>query len=241
MAALLHREISRLCTTFCGYGIFPSSLPAITINAVPFRFGDRDLKAQVANCICKGERWQLHSAVNKRQESRKTSTLMAAAVVRDPVGPGQESVWDYPRPPRLEPVKERIRIIFNDEVVADTTNAHRVLETSHPPVYYLPSADVKMEHLARAPGSTFCEWKGSATWWTLSVGGKTAENVAWSYEDPTESFIPIKGYLAFYASPMDACYVGEEKAQPQPGNFYGGWVTSKVVGPFKGSTGSYGW
>ncbi|KAG6550899.1 hypothetical protein Mapa_007513 [Marchantia paleacea] len=164
-----------------------------------------------------------------------------AAVTREPVGPGQESVWDYPRPPALEKVPEKIKIVFNGEKIAETTNAYRVLETSHAPVYYIPAADVTMEHLSKATGSSHCEWKGDATWWTLMVGAKTAENVAWSYESPTEAFLPVKGYLAFYAGPMDACYVGEEQAQPQPGNFYGGWITSKIVGPFKGGPGSWGW
>ncbi|KAL3697745.1 hypothetical protein R1sor_011821 [Riccia sorocarpa] len=245
MAAVFEREISRLLTTFSGCGFVSPrhrvSHRPLAISALLSCFGDRDLKLRVAGFIHKGERWHWNSGLSKREGSRKFSTVMASVVPRDPVGPGQESVWDYPRPPRMEPVKERIKIIFNDEVVADSTNAYRVLETSHPPVYYIPSADVKMEHLAKAPGSSFCEWKGDATWWTLSVGSKTAENVAWSYEDPTETFLPLKGYLAFYAAPMDACYVGEEKAQPQPGNFYGGWVTSKVVGPFKGSPGTFGW
>jgi len=156
-------------------------------------------------------------------------------------GPGQESVWDYPRPPSLQPVPERIRIEFNSKTIADTTRAYRVLETSHPPVYYIPQEDIQMEFVQKAQGNSFCEWKGNATYWTVQVEGREAEKVGWSYENPTVPFRAIKSYIAFYAAPMDACYVGDERAQPQPGGFYGGWITSKVVGPFKGGPGSWGW
>lgn len=108
-------------------------------------------------------------------------------------------------------------------------------------VYYIPQEDINMEYVRKAPGSSFCEWKGNATYWTVSVDGRTAEKVGWSYEDPTAQFRPIKSFIAFYAGPMDACFVGDERAQPQPGGFYGGWVTSKVVGPFKGAPGTWGW
>ncbi|KAH7293787.1 hypothetical protein KP509_28G042300 [Ceratopteris richardii] len=164
-----------------------------------------------------------------------------AAMNRIVPGPGQESVWDYPRPPRLEPEKERIRIVFNNVTIADTNKALRLLETSHPPVYYIPPADIKMEYVKRASGSSYCEWKGNATYWTVDVNGKRAERIGWSYERPTPSFLALAHHIAFYCFPMDACYVGDEKAQPQPGNFYGGWVTSKVVGPFKGAPGTMGW
>jgi len=155
--------------------------------------------------------------------------------------PGQESVWDYPRPPRLEDVNKQIQIIFNGVEIANTRNAKRVLETSHPPVYYIPSNDIKMEYLVRTNNSSFCEWKGRAGYYTIVVGDKRAENVAWFYPDPTPSFATIKDYVAFYAHVMDACYVDGEKVQPQPGNFYGGWITSDIVGPFKGVPGSWGW
>lgn len=155
--------------------------------------------------------------------------------------PGQESVWDYPRPPRLEDTSKQIQIIFNGVEIANTRNAKRVLETSHPPVYYIPPSDIKMEYLVKAPGSSFCEWKGRAGYYTLVVGDKQAENVAWFYPDPTPTFATIKDYVAFYAHVMDACYVDGEKVQPQPGNFYGGWITSDIVGPFKGSPGTWGW
>jgi uncharacterized protein (DUF427 family) len=155
--------------------------------------------------------------------------------------PGQESVWDYPRPPRLEPTSKRLQIIFNGETIADSTQGYRVLETSHPPVYYIPPADIRPEFLVRSSRHSFCEFKGSATYWTVKVGAKTATDVAWSYDAPTGEFAPIQGYLAFYADRMDECYVDGEQVMPQPGNFYGGWITADIVGPFKGGAGSWGW
>lgn len=154
---------------------------------------------------------------------------------------GQESVWDYPRPPLLESVTERLRIIFNGVQIADTTRAYRVLETSHPPTYYIPREDIKTGILKAEARQTVCEFKGVANYWTVSVDGKIASHCAWSYENPNTPYAPLKGYLSFYAEPMDACYVGDEKVTPQPGNFYGGWITSKIVGPFKGGPGTWGW
>jgi uncharacterized protein (DUF427 family) len=156
-------------------------------------------------------------------------------------GPGQESVWDYPRPPRLEPVTERIRVVFNGETIADTTRALRVLETSHPPVYYIPPEDIRMEYLVTAPGETLCEWKGRALYYSVVMGGRRLNRVAWYYPDPVSQYAALANHVAFYAGPMDACYVGEEQVRPQPGEFYGGWVTGDVVGPFKGEPGSHGW
>ncbi|BAZ38946.1 hypothetical protein NIES4101_48920 [Calothrix sp. NIES-4101] len=156
--------------------------------------------------------------------------------------PGQESVWDYPRPPRLEDSKKHIQIIFNGETIVDTCNAKRILETSHPPVYYIPPADIKLEYLIiQTSQSSFCEWKGNAKYYSLCVGDREIENTAWFYPEPTSRFASIKNYVAFYAHTMDACYVDGEKVTPQPGNFYGGWVTSDIVGPFKGLPGSWGW
>lgn len=155
--------------------------------------------------------------------------------------PGQESVWDYPRPPRLEPTGKHIQIIFNGVVIADTRRAMRVLETSHPPVYYLPPEDIRMEYLSAGTGHSICEWKGAAGYYTLEVDDKRVENVGWYYPDPTRAFLPIAHYIAFYAAPMDACFVDGERVRPQPGNFYGGWITDDVVGPFKGEPGSMGW
>ena len=159
-----------------------------------------------------------------------------------PPAAGQESVWDYPRPPRLEAVTERITVDLGGIRVADTVHAFRVLETSHPPVYYLPPADIDLTCVtpARTKGS-FCEYKGAATYWTITAGDRTEVDAAWSYERPTAPFAALTAHLAFYCGRMDRCTVGDEVAQPQPGGFYGGWVTSKVVGPFKGSPGTMGW
>lgn len=154
---------------------------------------------------------------------------------------GQESVWDYPRPPRLEAAPKPIQIIFNGVLIADTHHAYRVLETSHPPVYYIPPADIKMEYLTPGSGGSWCEWKGQASYYTLTVGDKQAKNVAWTYPNPTSSFAPLKNHIAFYPAPMDVCTVAGEKVTPQPGQFYGGWITSDIVGPFKGEPGTMGW
>jgi uncharacterized protein (DUF427 family) len=148
-------------------------------------------------------------------------------------GPGQESVWDYPRPPRLEPSARRVRVVFAGETVADSVRAFRILETSHPPTYYIPPADVRMERLRPAAGSSFCEWKGSARYWTLAVGERVAESCAWSYPEPLPEYAALKDHLAFYAGRVDACHVDDALVVPQPGGFYGGWITPDVVGPFK--------
>ena len=158
----------------------------------------------------------------------------------DPVGPGQESVWDYPRPPRLEATKRRIRVELADSTIADSTRALRVLETSHPPTYYVHPDDVRWDHLEPAPGVSICEWKGQASYWTVRVGGEERPAAAWSYRDPDPSFATIVDHVAFYPALVD-CFVDDELARPQPGRFYGGWVTSDLVGPFKGAPGSMGW
>ncbi len=154
---------------------------------------------------------------------------------------GQESVWDYPRPPRLEPCHKHIQIIFNGVTIVDTKNAYRVLETSHPPHYYIPPEDIQMEYLQPSQKGSFCEWKGTANYYTLTVNDKQAVNVGWYYPNPTPAFSDIKDYVAFYADPMDKCLVNGEIVTPQPGTFYGGWITSDIVGPFKGGAGSWGW
>lgn len=156
-------------------------------------------------------------------------------------GPGQESVWDYPRPPRLEDSDKHIQIQFNGVMIADTYRAKRVLETSHPPVYYIPLEDMKQEYLQQTSRSTFCEWKGSAAYYTITVGDHIAENAAWFYPNPTPAFAGIENYVAVYPSRMDACYVDGETVQAQPGDFYGGWITKDIVGPFKGGMGTWGW
>lgn len=158
-----------------------------------------------------------------------------------PPGPNQESVWDYPRPPALEPVKETLKVVFNGQTIAQTSRGWRVLETSHPPVYYFPAEDVAGAYVRPAQGGSLCEWKGMASYVDVIVDGRRLERVGWKYDTPTPAFEPIAGAIAFYARDMDAVYVGDERARPQPGGFYGGWVTSKVVGPFKGEPGSWGW
>ncbi len=161
--------------------------------------------------------------------------------MRERPGPGQESVWDYPRPPRLEPVRARIVVEVGGLVVADTTSAYRVLETSHPPTYYLPPGAWAAGSLEPAGGTSFCEWKGGATYWTVIGGDRREEAAAWSYPDPTPAFEPLRHHVAVYCARTDRCTVDGEVASPQPGGFYGGWVTSRVVGPFKGVPGSWAW
>lgn len=156
-------------------------------------------------------------------------------------GPGQESVWDYPRPPRLEATPRRLRVVFNGQTIADTTGGLRVLETSHPPTYYIPMAAVQDGVLKPVEGATFCEWKGMASYFDVVVDGKRAGMAAWTYPDPTPGFAPIRGHVCFYAHRMEACFVDEEQVQAQAGDFYGGWITSHVVGPFKGAAGTWGW
>lgn len=156
-------------------------------------------------------------------------------------GPGQESVWDYPRPPRLEPFAGRIQIVLGGVTIADTRGAYRVLETSHPPVYYLPPGDIRADALITASGTSLCEWKGAARYFDVLGGAKRAPRAAWCYPDPTPAFTPAAGYVAFYAAPMDACFVDGERVTPQPGGFYGGWITANIVGPFKGGPGTGGW
>lgn len=148
--------------------------------------------------------------------------------------PGQESVWDYPRPPRLEDSSKHIQVIFNGVIIADTTQSKRVLETSHPPVYYILLEDIKQEYLQPTSRATFCEWKGQAAYYTVMVGDKSASNAGWYYPNPTSDFATIKDYVAFYPSRMERCLVDGEEVQPQPGDFYGGWITKDIVGPFKG-------
>jgi uncharacterized protein (DUF427 family) len=160
---------------------------------------------------------------------------------RIPPGPGQESAWDYPRPPRVEPVPERLRVVVDGEVLADTTRGFRVLETAGAPVYYFPPEDVAPGRLSPSPHTSFCEWKGGASYLTYEQGGRRIANIGWVYPDPTPGYRVIAGFVAFYGGRVDEAWVGDERATPQPGNFYGGWVTSRVVGPFKGEPGSAGW
>ncbi|RGP41364.1 hypothetical protein BPTFM16_01669 [Altererythrobacter insulae] len=159
----------------------------------------------------------------------------------DPIEPGQESVWEYPRPAIAEPTDRHIQIIHRGIALADTRSAWRTLETSHPPTYYIPMADIAQKHLSENSRRSLCEWKGQARYWDVTIEPDKLQAVAWSYENPTAAFKPIAGHLAFYPDPFDQCLVDGELVTPQPGNFYGGWITSREAGPFKGVPGSNWW
>lgn len=152
----------------------------------------------------------------------------------------RENVQNYPRPPALEPVPQRILIRLAGAVVAETTRALRVLETHHAPTYYLPPGDVAAS-LRLTPGETNCEWKGAARYFDVIAGTTTAPRAAWSYAQPTPSFGPLAGYIAFYAGLMDEAWVGDLRVLPQPGSFYGGWITSNLDGRIKGAPGTRHW
>ncbi len=163
---------------------------------------------------------------------------------------GVESVWEYPRPPRLEATSAQIRIVHAGVVIAETTKALRILETSHPPVFYIPPTDIAMKYLrASSRRGSFCEFKGVASYWTVDVRaaaeiaaeGAVSVDAAWSYAQPTAPYAALKDHLAFYASRVDECTVDGERVTAQPGDFYGGWITSRVRGPFKGAPGTMGW
>ncbi len=155
--------------------------------------------------------------------------------------PARERAPDYPRPPRLEPSTRRVRVILGGEVIVDSRECWRVLETWHPPSWYIPASAFAPGALRPAQGSSFCEWKGSARYLDLLGGGQVAARAAWSYPDPTPEFAPIAGHVALYAGRVDACLVDEDRVEPQPGGFYGGWITPDVEGPFKGAPGTRGW
>jgi uncharacterized protein (DUF427 family) len=156
-------------------------------------------------------------------------------------GPGQESVWDYPRPPRVEPVPDRIRVVVDGRTLADTARAVRVLETAGAPVYYVPADDVAVTSLLEAGRTTVCEWKGRASYVDYATPERRIAHVGWRYDDPTSGFEELRGRFAFYAGRVDEAWVGDERARPQPGGFYGGWVTTRIVGPIKGVAGSEPW
>jgi uncharacterized protein (DUF427 family) len=155
-------------------------------------------------------------------------------------GPGQESVWDYPRPPRIVADSREIVIHWGSCKIARTRRALRILETAHPPSFYLPWLDVAARYLEPAAGTSLCEWKGLATYWTLHDGARRLVNVAWSYPQPFVGADVLIDYVAFYPAALD-CRVDGAPVTPQPGTFYGGWVTPELVGPFKGSPGSAAW
>jgi len=156
-------------------------------------------------------------------------------------GPGQESVWDYPRPPRIEPTDRRVRVVVGGVTVADTTHALRVLETASPPTFYVPPADARLDLLLPESPHTVCEWKGEASYWSIRIGERVWPSAAWSYPDPKGPFESIRDHLAFYAGRVDEAWVDDERVVPQAGDFYGGWVTAEIIGPFKGDPGTLDW
>jgi uncharacterized protein (DUF427 family) len=159
----------------------------------------------------------------------------------DTPGPGQESVWDYPRPPRMEEFAGSITVELGGRTIASTTRAWRVLETSHPPTYYLPGAAFADGALRHVDGASWCEWKGQATYYDLVTEARVAPQAAWTYLQPSPDFAPLAGAIAVMAAAVDRCTVNGEAVAPQPGGFYGGWITSWIIGPFKGIPGSMGW
>lgn len=155
--------------------------------------------------------------------------------------PGQESVWDYPRPPRVEEVERRVKVVFGEVTLSYTSRPKRVLETSHPPVYYIPREDIEMECLEPTERTSFCEFKGRARYYRIVTQQRTMENAAWEYPDPAPGYEGLEDCVAFYPGLMDNCWVDGEKVDAQEGDFYGGWITSEIQGPFKGAPGTGGW
>jgi len=159
----------------------------------------------------------------------------------DPILPGQESVWSYPRPAIAQRTSSLIVIEHRGLIVAKTNNAVRVLETSHPPNYYIPPSNISPNVLRPSAGRSFCEWKGMAQYWDVVIDGHVLPQAGWSYPNPTSSFTVLRDHVAFYAGLFDRCTVDGETVIPQNGGFYGGWITSAVAGPFKGGPGTHGW
>ena len=159
----------------------------------------------------------------------------------DPVGPGQHSVWQFPRPAIAERSAAHVRIEHGGRIIADTRASIRTLETSHPPSYYIPRDAIASGVLRRAAGSSFCEYKGAAQYWDVVTGDGVLPRVGWSYPDPSPPFAILRDHVAFYAGPFDRCSVDGETVVAQPGDFYGGWITTDLAGPFKGVPGSMGW
>jgi uncharacterized protein (DUF427 family) len=155
-------------------------------------------------------------------------------------GMARENVQSYPRPPALEPVPQRIIIRLGGELIIETTRALRVLETHHAPTYYLPPEEIQAT-LRPAQGSSFCEWKGVARYFDVLAGTKTARRGAWAYDNPTARYLPLAGHVAFYAGLVDEAWVGDLRVVPQPGDFYGGWVTPNLDGQIKGAPGTQNW
>lgn len=159
----------------------------------------------------------------------------------EPVGEGQESVWDYPRPPAIQAESREVLVKWQGTLIAQTHAALRVLETASPPTIYLPREDIGRQWLESASGSSLCEWKGQASYWSVRVDSDNVlPAVAWSYEEPFPEFQPIAGYISFYPAALE-CYLAGVRVQPQPGGLYGGWVTPEIVGPYKGNPGTESW
>jgi uncharacterized protein (DUF427 family) len=158
-----------------------------------------------------------------------------------PPQPGQESVWDYPRPAGLEDTHKHLKVICQGIILAETDRGKRVLETSHPPAYYFPPEDIQLEYLIATSRQGLCEWKGRYQYYDIRIGDKQISQGAWQYFEPTTDFLAIQDYYGFFANVMDACYVNDEPVTPQPGDFYGGWITADIVGPFKGDPGTWRW
>lgn len=156
-------------------------------------------------------------------------------------GPGQESVWDYPRPPRLEREERELRVVLRGVELARSVSAWRVLETSSPPTFYVPVADVRTDLLHRSPGRTLCEWKGLAAYWDARMEGRLFASVAWSYPEPFPGYAELLDHVSFFPGRVDACWLGGERVRSQPGEYYGGWITAEIVGPFKGEPGTERW
>ncbi len=156
-------------------------------------------------------------------------------------GKPMESVWDFPRPPRIERVEWRIRVVHGGVCVVDAPSALRVLETSQPPAYYVSFEHIDDDHLVASPHRSFCEWKGIAHYADVTVGDEVLERACWTYPDPTEPFSALEHHWAFYAQMLDECWVDDERVAPNDGSFYGGWITNNVTGPFKGAPGTGHW
>ncbi|MEL7486625.1 MAG: DUF427 domain-containing protein [Pseudomonadota bacterium] len=189
--------------------------------------------------------------------SRETSKLAKALAearakwtrgdkpAREAVGPGEESVWDYPRPPEIRPAPARARVDFAGEIIADSKDAVRIVETAGAPVYYFPPSDVRVEFLRETAGRSFCEWKGEAIYYDVVIGDRRAPDAAFAYPKPLDDlrrgFDRIAGWFGFYPARVDGCFLGDERVTPQPGGFYAGWVTQNIKGPIKGAPGTHHW
>ena len=156
-------------------------------------------------------------------------------------GPGQESVWDYPRPPAVRPDERLVTVALAGEEIARSKETIRILETSPPPTFYIPPGNVRTRYLELSRSVSFCEFKGEAVYFNLRVGDRHSEDAVWCYPNPSPGYEAITGFFAFYPNKVDECTVGGEKVEPQPGGFYGGWITLDVVGPFKGEPGTILW